>query len=165
MRNFTAAVLAALLAVNGAVLYATAGQLPARVASHFGGAGEANGFMLREDYMLLMTGLSIGIPLFLVLVLTVLPYRMPTRLRVPSRDYWIVPSRRDEALDVIATFGLIMSGICAAFVIATHLLVVEANHRIPPRLDSTLLYALVALLLVAILLHQFLFWRRFQVPQ
>ena len=83
-----------LLAIEGVIIYVTSRHLPARVASHFDGQGFANGFMPREDYLLLMTALGLGIPLLLVLVLVVLPYFMPTRLRIPSRDYWIAPARR-----------------------------------------------------------------------
>jgi hypothetical protein len=42
-------------------------------------------------------------PVALVLLLVVLPYFMPNRLRLPSRDYWIEPARRSEALRTIAT--------------------------------------------------------------
>jgi uncharacterized membrane protein len=165
MQSLAALVLSALLAVEGAIIFATSRQLPARVASHFDGQGFANGFMPREDYLLLMTGLGLGIPLLLVLGLVILPYFTPTRLRIPSRDYWIAPARRRETLSTIATSGLIIASIVAAFMVAMHLLVVQANNRAPPQLDNTLLYTLIALLVFAILAWQFMLWRRFQVPR
>jgi uncharacterized membrane protein len=165
MQYLAAFLLSALLMAEGATIVATAGQLPARVASHFDAQGFANGFMLRTDYQLLMTGIGLGIPILLVLVLVVLPYAMPNRLRIPSRDYWIDPIRRDATLRAIATSGLIIACIVAAFMIAVQLLVVQANSRVPPQLDNTLLYTLIALLIIAILVWQLMLWRRFQVPR
>jgi len=165
MQYLAAFLLSALLLAEGATMVATAGQLPARMASHFDAQGFANSFMLRTDYQLLVLGLGLGIPLLLVLVLVVLPYAMPNRLRIPSRDYWIDPLRRAQTLSSIATSGLIIACIVAAFMIAMQLLVVQANSRVPPQLDNTLFYTLGAMLIIAILAWQFLLWRRFQVPR
>jgi uncharacterized membrane protein len=165
MRYLAALVLSALLAAEGAIIGVTSRQLPARVASHFDIQGYANGFTPREDYLLLMMGLGLGIPIALVILFVVLPYFVPTRLRIPSRDYWIAPDRRSETLSTIATSGLIFAGIVAGFMIALHLLVVQANNRMPPQLDNALLYTLIALLIIAILAWQFILWRRFQVPR
>jgi hypothetical protein len=135
------------------------------MASHFDAEGFANGFQLREDYQLLMMGLGLGIPIALVLVLVVLPYLIPNRLRIPSRDYWTAPSRRNQTLRAIATSGLTIAGIVAAFMIAMHLQVVEANNRTPPQLDNASLYTLPALLIISITVWQFILWRRFQIPR
>jgi len=165
VQYLAAFILSGLLSAEGYVLIATSGHLPAHVASHFDGEGLANGFMLREDYQLLMMGLGLGIPVVLVLVLVVLPYFAPNRLRIPSRDYWIEPSRRNETLATVATSGLIIAGIVAAFMSAMHLLVVEANNRTPPQLDNASLYTLLALLIMSIVVWQVILWRRFQIPR
>jgi uncharacterized membrane protein len=165
MQYIAAFVLSGMLSAEAYVLASASEYLPVRVASHFNTDGYANGFMLRADYQLLMMGLGIGIPILLVLVVVVLPYCMPHRLRIPSRDYWIAPPRRNETLNTIVTSGLTMGCIVTAFMIAVHLLVVEANNRTPPRLDNTSLYALIALLLMSIIIWQFILWRRFQVPR
>jgi uncharacterized membrane protein len=157
--------LSVLLAAEGAVIVWSWGQLPLRVASHFDGQGIANGFMMRTDYQFLMMALGFGVPLLIAILLVVLPCLMPTRLRIPSRDYWIDPTRRSDTLRTIATSGLIVASIVAAFLIAVQLLVVQANGRSPPQLDNAVLYTLIALLVVAILAWQFTFWRRFPVPR
>lgn len=157
--------LSGLLSAEAYILAASSGYLPARVASHFNGDGFANGFMARADYQLLMMGLGLGIPVVLVLGLVVLPYCMPNRLRIPSRDYWIEPRRRNETLETIMTSGLTMGCIVTAFMIAVHLLVVEANTRAPPQLDNVSFYTLIGLLILSIVVWQFILWRRFQVPR
>jgi hypothetical protein len=165
MQYIAAFMLSGLLSAEGYVLISASGYLPAHVASHFDAEGFANGFMLRADYQLLMMGLGIGIPILLVLGLVVLPYFMPNRLRIPSRDYWIEPGRRNETLNTIMTSGLTMGCIVTAFMIAVHLLVVEANNRVPPQLDNTSFYTLIALLIMSIVIWQYILWRRFQVPR
>lgn len=165
MQYLAAFILSGLLSAEGYILLATSTHLPARVASHFDAEGFANGFMLREDYQLLMMGLGLGIPVALVLALVVLPCFIPNRLRIPSRDYWIEPSRRNQTLGAVATSGLTIAGIVAAFMIAMHLLVVDANNRTPPRLDNASLYTLLALLIMSIAVWQLILWRRFHIPR
>ena len=165
MKILAALILSALLAANGALVFATSRLLPPRVASHFDVHGFANGYMGRDDYLLLMAGIGFGIPILLAALLSAVPYLAPTRLRIPARDYWIAPERRDATLNTIATSGLVIANIVAAFMIAVQLLVVQANNRAPPQLDNASLYTLIALLVIAILAWQIILWRRFQVPR
>lgn len=165
MQYLAAVALSALLAVNGAILALASGQLPARVASHFNGQGFAIAFMSRDNYLLLMTALGLGLPILVVLILVALPRLVPTRLRIPSRDYWIAPERRSETLVTVTTSGLVIACFLSVFMLAVHLLVVQANTRTPPQLDTALLYTLIALLIIAILGWQLILWRRFQFPR
>ena len=165
MKYTAAFVMSLLLGANGLVLATGSRKLPARVASHFDGAGLANGFMPRSEYVMFMAVIALGIPVLLVLVTVMLPFLAPSRLRIPSRDYWIAPERRAQTQTTLATGGLVMSCIVAAFTVGVQLLVLQANARTPPQMDLAILYAMLALLVVAILLWQFLLWRRFQATQ
>ena len=89
MQDLAALVLTALLAVNAAIIVATSRSCPRASRRISTPTGFANGFMQHGDYLLLMGGLAIGIPLLLAVLLVVLPCFLPTRLRIPSRDYWI----------------------------------------------------------------------------
>ena len=165
MKALAALILAALLAANGAFIFAASRLMPPRVASHFDAQGFATGYMPRDHYLLLMAAIGLGIPLLLAVALSALPYVAPTRLRIPARDYWIAPERREATLNTLATSGLIVASIVAAFMIAANLLVVQANKRTPPQLDSAALYTLIAGLVLALLAWQVILWRRFQVPR
>jgi serine/threonine-protein kinase len=165
MKYIAAFVMSLLLAANGLVLATSSSRLPLRVASHFDAAGIANGFMPRSEYVMFMAVISLGIPVLLVLVTVMLPFLAPSRLRIPSRDYWIAPQRLAQTQATLATGGLVMSYIVAAFMVGVQLLVLQANARTPPRMDLAILYAMLALLVVAILFWQFLLWRRFQATQ
>jgi len=163
VQYLVAIVMSLLLTANAVTLAMSSSTLPSRVASHFDLAGVADSFMGRADYLMMMTGLSLGVPAVLLLVTVMLPFLMPNRLRIPSRDYWIAPERRAQTLSSIATVGLVMSAVAAAFMLGLQLLVVAANAQTPPRMDTAILFALVAFLVVSILISQFVLWRRFQV--
>jgi len=154
-----------LLVSGGAILALTANLLPPQVASHFDAAGVARGFMARSDYLLFMLAMTIGVPLLIAATTALLPRLVPVdKLRLPNRDYWLAPERRDATLAGLTTSGLGMASIVAAFLIAVHVMVIVANRQLPPRLDSTTLWFLVGALVVSSVLWQFLRWRRFKVP-
>ena len=165
MLRIAAMLLAGLLAAAGVSLYATADQLPARVASHFNFEGLADGTMLRSDYLLLMSFLTLAVPLLLVALHVVLPRIAPSFVRLPARDYWLAAERRSATRASIAASGLVIASVVAAFMVALNLLVVVANGRTPPRLDIALLWTLVAILVGASLACQFFLRKRFQPPQ
>ena len=156
----------ALLVAGGAILALTANLLPEQVASHFGSGGVASGFMARSDYLLFMLVMTLGIPLLIAVFTVLVPWLVPIdKLRVPNRDYWLSPERRQATMAGLATSGLGMASIVALFLIAVHLLIISANRQAPPHLDSATLWALVGALVVASVFWQFLRWRRFKVPR
>jgi len=109
--------------------------------------------------------MTIGVPLLIAATTALLPRLVPVdKLRLPNRDYWLAPERRDATLAGLTTSGLGMASIVAAFLIAVHVMVIVANRQLPPRLDSTTLWFLVGALVVSSVLWQFLRWRRFKVP-
>ena len=132
---------------------------------HFSAGGIASGFMARSDYVLFMLAMTLGVPLLIAVFTVLVPWLVPIdKLRLPNRDYWLTPERRQETMSALATSGLGMASIVAAFLIAVHLLVITANQQLPPRLDNTTLWLLVGALVVASVFWQFLRWRRFKVP-
>jgi uncharacterized membrane protein len=164
MRHLASMLIVALLAAGAAILYATAGSLPAVVASHFDLAGYANGTMSRASYLVFMSLMMFGVPLLVVALNVVLPRFVPQLIRIPARDYWLAPGRRDETLISIATSGAFIGCLITAFIIALHLLVVEANSRTPARIDSESLWMLLGTFVLATLAWQFCRWRRFRRP-
>jgi hypothetical protein len=164
MRYLAPMLLAALCAAGAAILYATADSLPAVVASHFDLAGYANGTMSRSSYLLFMALMMFGVPLLVVELNIILPRFVPRLIRIPARDYWLAPERRGETLASIATSGAFIACLIVAFMIALHLLVVEANARTPARIDSEALWMLIGSFVIATLVWQFLRWRRFRRP-
>jgi uncharacterized membrane protein len=74
-------------------------RLPERVAVHFDGAGNANGWMARDhmaEFDLMVGGLVLAVCLGAALSTRFLPVRM---INVPHREYWFAPERRRESMD------------------------------------------------------------------
>jgi len=164
MRRLPLLLLVALLIAAGAILYATAENLPPRVASSFNFAGNAGGFMSRGTYLAFMAAAIFGASAIILLVCAVLPRLAPRLVNIPAREYWLAPERREETYASLAASGALLGCLVTAFLIGLHLLVVEANAHPPPRLDSSILWALIGALAVSVLAAQFFFWRRFRLP-
>ncbi|HVP88823.1 MAG TPA: DUF1648 domain-containing protein [Casimicrobiaceae bacterium] len=164
MRYLAAALLAALLAAGAVTLYVTADSLPAVVATHFDLAGRVTGAMSRASYLVFISLMTFAVPLFVAVLNAVLPRFVPRLARIPARDYWLAPERRDETLASIAASGTFLACMIAAFMIGLHLLLVEANTRKPPTMDSSYLWLLLSVFIVVTLVAQFLRWQRFRRP-
>ena len=165
MLPIAAIVWAGILAAGCAILYATADHLPARVASHFNFEGFANGYMPREDYLVLMLLVTIALPVAIVALNFVLPRIAPRLIRIPAREYWLAPDRRAATYASLTASGFVIASMVTGFVIGVHLLVTEANSRVPPRLDTSTLWILIAALAVGALTWQLLQRRRFRPPR
>ena len=161
----SAVVWIALLVAGSASVYASAEKLPPRVASHFTVSGDADAMMLRDDYLVLMLLLIAVLPALLVALGFVLPRVAPRLVRIPARDYWLAPERRGATLSRIAASGLVVASLVTAFMTALHVLVVQANARKPPHLDTMSMGILIAILVSAALTWQLFSRRRFRRPQ
>lgn len=149
-RSFTALLLAAL--VPGVFVFVTSAGLPEIVASHFGARGAADGFMPRQAYRVFMIGVTVGVPLLLVIAghsVRAVPVGM---INLPNRDYWLAPDRRAETITYLTTRSSWLGVMVAAFMCFVHWLVLQANRHTPPRLSEDFLFGglgVFALLLVA----------------
>lgn len=119
----------------GYVLY-TAGQMPDRIATHFGAAGQANGWMTRTEHVRFTLIMGLAIPAF-VLGLFYLMGRFPGLLNISNKDYWLAPERRQESLDFIRLQGVSFAGMFIAFLAAIHWSILAANRLSPPSLPTS----------------------------
>jgi len=69
MRRLTPWLYIAVVVACAAFIVSTSGDLPERVASHFGRDGQANGWMPREMYVRFILGAAVLVPLILVALL------------------------------------------------------------------------------------------------
>jgi uncharacterized membrane protein len=138
-----------LLIVAAVVIGVTADQLPVQLASHFGAGGAPNGWMTRSGYLLFILAFAIGIPLLIVLSMSVLPRVMTKGINIPNRDYWLDPARRGETLDYLESHAYWMGSLIVVFIAAIHLLLIEANRTQPPHLPGALFGTILAAFLAA----------------
>jgi hypothetical protein len=95
MRRLALVLFITLMIASTAFIVGTVGQLPPRVASHFGGAGQVNAWMTRDGYLLFMLGFATLFPLFIVASIAGLPHLTSRGVKLPNRDHWLAPPRRD----------------------------------------------------------------------
>ncbi|MFO1324029.1 MAG: DUF1648 domain-containing protein [Burkholderiales bacterium] len=139
------------LVVVPVLVYATTGTLPERVATHFGRGGLANGWMTRDGYLVFMLAFTTLVPLFVVAMTGLIPRMATSQGMVANREYWLAPPRREDTLAWLASHACWLGLTLSVFLGAVHLLVLEANARVPARLDEAYLFALLGVLVVAVL--------------
>ena len=134
------------LALLGVLAYVvtTSISLPERVASHFAANGMANGYMTRDGYRTFIVCFALGVPLFVVAVVAILPRAFPGAINIPDRDYWMAPERRENTLGYLTGWACSLGSILSLFIAAIHSAVRVANEYDPPRLPSTLFFIILS---------------------
>jgi uncharacterized membrane protein len=156
-------VLAALYIAFIALLIVTAGSLPERMATHFNLSGEANDWMGRKDYLVMMAVFGLIFPPILPALFLMMRTVPASAFNMPYRDYWLAPEREAETRTYFVRHALWFSCWQMMFVIAVHVLSVLANQQTPPRLSNAIWgCGLVFLLGTAVWVWQLV--RRFGKP-
>ena len=122
-------------------------QLPERVASHFNGSGEPNGWMSRSANQMSMLVFGLVFPLFVVVLCSLMRFLPASLINLPDKDYWLAPERRGETFNYLVEHSLWFSCMAVCFVIGLQYSIVQANRQMPPHLSSALLLALAGLFL------------------
>lgn len=163
-RRLSLLVFAALLLAQAIFVVRTVPSLPERVASHFVASGAANGFMPRGGYELFTLGFSVGLPALLVGVLMAVYRGAGARLRVPHRDWWLAPERREATLSFLAAHACWFGSMLVLFMARVHALVLAANAQQPPWLDSTKMVTALALFVGGAVIWSSAMRWRFRAP-
>lgn len=89
------------LCVIALQLWTGASALPDRVASHFNGAGQPDGWMGKSAFLVTMGSVAVAIAGVFLLISWLMP-RMPVSLiNMNNKEYWFAPERRRETLITI----------------------------------------------------------------
>jgi hypothetical protein len=129
-------------------LFFSAPLLPDRVATHFAGSGQPNGWMSRSGH-LLFTGLfGLGLPLFTAGICYAIRFLPATVISLPRRKHWLAPRRREETFAYLFRHSLWMASLEVGFVAGIHYLVVRANLATPVSLSTAESLGLVVLFAV-----------------
>lgn len=160
--NRTAAVVWLLVYVGYlAFVFASAPQLPERVATHFGAEGRANGWMTRQGYLIFETAFPLAIGLFLAGTAS-LTSRFPARfVNLPRKDFWLAPERRALTAGILRSRMTWLASLMTLFFGGLHALTLEANRVHPPQLPMDGLLLVVVAFLVAVLIWVSLLLMRF----
>ena len=152
------------LVVAPAMIWGTSAQLPATVASHFGGGGPPNGWMSHDGYLAFMLGLVTLLPLVVVAAVGWMPSVAPSRIQLPNRDHWLAPQQRAQTLAALRTYACWLGILLIVFMTALHMLLIEANAATPPRLPEAPFLTMLAAFVVALAFWILTLLLRFRLP-
>ena len=133
-----------------AVVLATAGQLPAVVASHFDSNGAPNGWSSRSGYVLLILAIGLLLPLGIVGLVHGVSRSGPGRLNIPAREYWTQPEHGAEAVRRVRAYIWWLGVILAGTALLMHAAILAANASNPPRLRTGMFLVVFGMVLLGI---------------
>jgi serine/threonine-protein kinase len=123
-------------------------KLPARIASNFDWAGTPNGWMSRQQFLIVT---AVLILVFVGMFISVAGIaRLPDdKLNLPNKDYWLAPQRRSQTMHMLCEWMrwflvLTLSVLVLAIVTAVH-----ANLSAVPHFAGSVFVAMLALLCAA----------------
>jgi uncharacterized membrane protein len=135
-----------------AILYVTrtVADLPPLVASHFDGTGHPSAYMTRSFYTKFVLGMSVGLPIALVALLTVV-YSNARDMKLPNRDYWLAPERIAQTRSLLINYAVWFGSTMVAMACYVHWLELGAHRSVPPHLANQLVGGgLLAFLLITV---------------
>jgi len=142
----------------------TSRALPAKVASHFGRDGAANGYMWRHTYVYFMLAFVVLLPLFFSFVANAVAHVPVAMINIPNRDYWLAPERRGLVVDSLRRQMQIFSAMLVVFLCFVHWEVVRANQSMPPMLDNRRFMLGMGLFMATLIVWIVSLRRQFRLP-
>jgi len=164
MNRILMALLVVLVVAAVAIIAGTSGDLPARMATHFGAGGTANGWSTRETYLLVMIGLVIAVPVLLLALMVWLPQRGLCPVKLPNRDYWLAPQRREGTFERLTGYAGIAGVLVVLLLVAVHFIVIEANSSTRPALPTGVFVTVMLAFAVAMIVWTVLLSHGFRRP-
>ena len=123
--------------------------LPERVATHFDGAGRANGWMSRNQHGWASPLTHLGVSAFIVGLSACLHRLPPGTLNLPHKDHWRQPEHYPAACAFMREWSRWLAAVMLVWGTFMDHQIVLANQLQPPRLDSAVVGMLTACFLAA----------------
>jgi len=133
-----------LIAVGHGVWAYTA--LPERVASHWDGLGNPNGYMSRDGFVSFYLWLMVGLSSLFGGIAALIRITPDDAINLPNRDYWLAPERREATIATISQQMNAFTVMMNIFMIGIHHLSVMANLTPDKHLSNAVWLLLLAFL-------------------
>lgn len=135
-------------------------DMPERLATHFNGAGRANGWMSRQQHSFFMLLTGLGAPVFVLVLSWAIRFLPPTLLNVRKPEYWRSPENYPKACAILFQWAQWQAIGLLVWLTILNRQIVFANHISPPRLSfADMLPLTVGLLMAEAVLLGWLWWR------
>jgi uncharacterized membrane protein len=131
-------------------LVASADQLPPRMATHFNGEGQPDGWMPRSTHLVLMGVTGLWLPLSLTGLGYVMRFLPTSGFNLPNREYWLAPERRQHTMSYFFGRFLWLACMMECFFIGLQFLVVQANTHAPAEFSTPAVLVMNFVLLAGI---------------
>jgi hypothetical protein len=128
----------------------SADRLPERVASHFGGGGQADGWMTRTGYLEFIALFGLAFPLSQVGIFFITRFFPPQAFNLPNREYWLAPARLRETHAWLLRHSLWLACLMVGFVTALHFTTIVANREQPAHLPMPMFSTLMGCILAGV---------------
>ena len=108
-------------------LASSSSHLPERVATHFNGSGQPNGWMSRAAHLRFMVVFGLAFPLFVPALVYASRFLPNGLFNLPHRDHWLAPARRAETMAYLFSHSLWFAAMALGFAIGIHASIIQAN--------------------------------------
>ncbi len=139
-------------------------QLPDRVATHFNGSGEPNGWMSRSTSQTFMLVFGFVFPLFIVGLCYATRFLPASLVNIPNRQYWLARERRTETANYLVGHSLWLACLMVGFVTGIQYSIVQANRQIVPHLATSVLLEVVVPFIAGTAIWVIVLLRHFRKP-
>ena len=142
----------------------TTGALPDPVASHFNATGQADGWMGRTGYVLFMSAMGVGLPVFIVGLMYLIPFFPTWMVNLPHKNYWLSPEQRPGTVEYLVAHSFWLACLMIYLMAGAHYLTILANRSVPVQLPGTAFAVLMAGFLAGMAVWVIALLRRFRRP-
>jgi len=125
-------------------------SLPERIASHFNISGEADGWMSKESFLVLMIVIFIFVNGSLLGITFLIKYSNDF-INLPNKEYYLNPVRKETTLKTINNFLMIINNLTITLMILINYLVINSNIGKSDKLSSSFIYIIAVYLLTIII--------------
>lgn len=138
--------------------------MPAKMASHFGPSGQADGWMSKDAFIVMTASLMLFTAVLLGSIDRLLQYLPDDSINLPNKEHWLAPERRDVTLRIISDYSLWFGVATNALLAAVTHLVYRANLSPLPSLNS-LTWVILCAFLIYTLCWTVSLTRRFKIDR
>jgi uncharacterized membrane protein len=139
-------------------------QLPDRIATHFGIDGQPNDWMSKTSATILLLGVQVGLPLFLIAIGSLVRWLPDSMINIPNREFWLHPDRRSTSLAWTNNMLAWIAVLSSLFMIIIGHLTFVANKNDTPLHTGAFLTSL-AVYLATVFSIAGLALRRYRLPK
>ena len=109
------------------------GDVPQKLATHFNGAGKANGWMTRSEHSAFMLLFGLGVPAFTLGLIGLMRLLPSSMLNVPKPEYWRAPENYPKACAIMLTWAQWLAVGEVIWMTLLNRQILLANQIKPPR--------------------------------